>query len=92
MQAFKDLPHDEKALLLKALPDVHARRIEQLLPEGMIRTIVLDEMRRISERNSADDKRAGAQIAHRFIDMLMKRAAARTFQLRQDGPEQKAAA
>jgi hypothetical protein len=78
---FKSLPLDHKSAVIFSLPGDVGSMLEVMLPEGNVKTIVLDQLKKCRERNSADELKAKSTICRQFLDYLRMQAQEKKFEL-----------
>ncbi|OFZ19057.1 MAG: hypothetical protein A2X94_14160 [Bdellovibrionales bacterium GWB1_55_8] len=75
-RVLRDATYEQRAALIAVLPQNQASRIEALLPEGNIRTITVDQARRIKLLEAVSPERKHAvESVRKFIDYLRQQAA-----------------
>ena len=83
-KTFKTLPQEQKAAIIIALPAESTGQLEALLPEGNVRTIVLDLVKKARARGNEKEIKAATAICRQFLDYLRRQALDRKFELLPD--------
>ncbi|HLE01118.1 MAG TPA: hypothetical protein VJB59_12715 [Bdellovibrionota bacterium] len=78
----RTLRNEQRAAFIFALPAPHSERVESLLPQGNVRTIVTDQLTRMRQRNDANEIRNALSTARNVIESLRKDHASGKFKLR----------
>jgi hypothetical protein len=81
----KSVNNDQKTALLFGLPDTQSARLEAMVPEGMARTIVLDQVKKARARADARELKAASAICRQILDHLRKESLAGKFALAEAG-------
>ncbi len=83
--AFRGAGNEVKSAVVALMPPAIAERFEDMLPEGNVRTVVLDRVKRLNASATPGEKRASLLLARQFLDALRAQAAEGRFDLLAEG-------
>ena len=80
-QLMKKIRNEQRVALLYALPEAYSQRLQELLPQGNVRTIVMDQLARAKQRNNPNELRDAVLASREILENLRQQHMAGVFKL-----------
>jgi flagellar motor switch protein FliG len=80
-ESLNGLSREEKIKLIYGLPEQESGLILSLIPDGNLRTIILDEVNKLKDRNEMTEMKESVQFSKTFLSYLRNKNSEQEFTL-----------